>query len=127
MALGLRTFGYRCTLGLWPLLPYGQECLCNQTDTRPTRAEALHDWKPTAGGRVLCWDGCLSGLQALQRCDPVQHRAWILDCCMDTESSTSQVLRELLGEDGNSETPENTFQRGRRSVFVADQSSKKTD
>ena len=77
--------------------------------------------KPAPGGRVPCWDPCLSGLHPLGHCDPVQHGTWAPNCY--TERLTTVHPRSwrklLLQEDGHCETHECTFQRGWRSVFVA--------
>ena len=62
---------------------------------------------------------CAPWLQPLGHYEPLQHGTRFVDSYVETESRASQILKErLLGEDGNSETHQCTFQTGWRSVCM---------
>ena len=91
----------------------------------PGRCWAHQGLRPCMAGSPLLEAGSHAGLHA-----PLGSSLWdtVTQCsvahgflihCTETESSAPQILKELLWEDGDSETHECTFHGGRGSVCMA--------
>ena len=95
---GLLAFGRSGPLAL---LPAWMGRLVGPKDARPTGGlRPRRGREPTPRDRVLHWDMCLPGLQPLGCHDPGQHGTRLLDCYMEPESSTLQILKERAAAGG---------------------------
>ena len=112
-------FWHLVTLGLWPCSPHGLECSWDPSGRGRTHQGLI----PHMVGSLLLEAGSHIGMHAslgsslwdtMTQCN-MEHGSWTATRKLRTTHPRSW-RRELLQEDGDSETQEYTFQTGWRSV-----------